>query len=75
KEDLKKLQEKIDKIIDKNGDSNDLKRLFEKVDKYIGKGLNRFLVLGNNLYFKPTGDISFVKEKKTKSLNKKKRFI
>ncbi|MEO1959180.1 MAG: nickel-dependent hydrogenase large subunit, partial [Nautiliaceae bacterium] len=41
KEDLKKLQEKIDKIIDKNGDSNDLKRLFEKVDKYIGKGLNR----------------------------------
>ncbi len=70
KEDLKKLQEKIDKIIDKNGDSNDLKRLFEKMDKNIGKGLNRFLVLGDNLYFKPTGDLTFVKEEKTKSLSK-----
>ncbi len=62
---LKILKEQIIKeIIDESGYSKDLEIFFENVDKNIGKGINRFLVLGNNFYFKNNGELELVKEEK-----------
>jgi Ni,Fe-hydrogenase I large subunit len=60
---LKVLKDKIVRdIIDEEANSKDLEKLFENVDKNIGRGLNRFLVLGENLYFKRDGGIDEVCE-------------
>ncbi len=68
---LKTLREKIFlEIIDEEGNSRDLEKFFENIPKDIGKSLNRFLVLGDNLYFKKNGELSFVKETETNSLFK-----
>jgi len=68
---LKKLKEIVNKeIIDKEGNSKNLKIFFENIPKEVGKSLNRFLVLGENLYFKNSGDIGLVKEEKNSSFSK-----
>ncbi|EDM24029.1 nickel-dependent hydrogenase large subunit [Caminibacter mediatlanticus] len=59
---LKKLREDIYTIIDENGKSHDLEKFFENLPKNIGKSLNKFLVLGDNLFFKPNGTFTNVKE-------------
>ena len=65
---LKKLKEDIQKIIDEEGKSKDLDLFFENLPKEIGKSLNRFLVLGEGLYFKKNADVDLIKEEKTNSL-------
>jgi Ni,Fe-hydrogenase I large subunit len=65
---LKKLKDDINTIIDENGVSKDLDLFFENLPKDIGKSLNRFLVLGEGLYFKKNGDVKLIKEEKTNSL-------
>ncbi len=58
---LKSLKNRIEnEIMDKNGNSADMECFFEDVDKNIGKGLNRFLVLGENLWFEKNGEITKV---------------
>ena len=49
-------------IIDLNLNSIDLELFFENLPKDIGKSLNRFLVLGSNLFFKSNSDVNLVKE-------------
>ena len=49
-------------IIDLNLNSDDLELFFENLPKEIGKSLNRFLVLGDNLFFKSNKDVNLVKE-------------
>ena len=49
-------------IIDLNFNSSDLELFFENLPKDIGKSLNRFLVLGSNLFFKSNSDVSLVQE-------------
>ena len=49
-------------IIDLNLNSDDLDLFFENLPKEIGKSLNRFLVLGDNLFFKSNKDVNLVKE-------------
>ncbi|GAX87532.1 conserved hypothetical protein [Lebetimonas natsushimae] len=68
---LQKIYEKYqEEIIDLNMNSNDLRVFFENLPRDIGKSVNRFLVLGNNLFFKKNGDVSLVKEEKNTSLSK-----
>jgi len=57
-------------IIDENGNSKDLELFFENLPKEIGKSLDRFLILGNNLYFKSNGDMKYVKEEKNSLFSK-----
>ncbi len=57
-------------IIDENGNSKDLEIFFENLPKDIGKSVNRFLVLGENLYFKPNGRAECIKEKENSSFSK-----
>ena len=60
---LKTLKKQItDEIVDDEGHSEDVEKFFEFFDKKAGKGLNRFLVLGENLYFKSNGDVENVCE-------------
>jgi len=71
KEMLKRLQDEIYvNVIDKEGKSRDLERFFENFPKGIGRSVNRFLVLGENLYFKKNGECDLVKEEKNSSLSK-----
>ncbi len=65
---LKKLKDEIFNIMDQEGNSEDLEKFFENLPKNIGKSLNRFLVLGDNLYFSKNGSVKKIKEKKTTSL-------
>ncbi|MEO1923969.1 MAG: nickel-dependent hydrogenase large subunit [Nautiliaceae bacterium] len=65
---LKILMDEIQAVINKEGNSRDLEQFFENLPKNIGKSLNRFLVLGDNLYFSKNGKIEKIKEKKTTSL-------
>ena len=65
-----RMFEKYQEFMSIDGKSNDLEELFSDIPKIIGKGLNRFLVLGDNLYFKQNGSVEFVKEEKSTSLNK-----
>ena len=68
---LKEIYDEIqEEIIDKNGYSKDLEIFFENLPKNIGKSVNRFLVLGNNLYFKPNGKFEYVKEIENSSYSK-----
>ena len=67
---LMELFDRYQNFIDINGKSRDLEELFENIPKNIGKSLNRFLVLGDNLYFKSNGYYQYVKEEKSTSLNK-----
>jgi Ni,Fe-hydrogenase I large subunit len=46
---------------------NDFDEFFKIIDQNIGKGLNRFLVLGDNLYFNGSKEIAYIKEDKTNS--------
>ncbi|WP_457561163.1 nickel-dependent hydrogenase large subunit [Caminibacter sp.] len=60
---LKKLKEYIVfNIIDEEGNSEDIEIFFENIDKNIGKGLNKFLVLGENLYFESNANVQKVCE-------------
>ena len=70
KNSLYKMFDKYQEIMSIEGDSKDLEELFESISKEIGKGVNRFLVLGDNLYFKSNGNVEFVKEEDSISLNK-----
>jgi len=68
---IKTIYEKYqEEIIDLNLFSKDIELFFQQLPKEIGKGINRFLVLGNNLFFKKQGDIEFIKEIKNSSLSK-----
>ncbi len=67
---LLQLFERYQKIMDIEGNSSDLDELFENIPKTVGKSLNRFLVLGSDLYFKSNGSADLVKEEKSTSLNK-----
>jgi len=67
---LKKIEGFIEEIISKDGSSKDLEKFFETLPKDIGKSVNRFLVLGENLYFWKNGRIDKVKEEKNSSLSK-----
>ena len=67
---LLELFNKYQHIMDIEGKSNDLEELFSDIPKTTGKGLNRFLVLGDNLFFKSNGDVKYIKEEKSTSLNK-----
>ncbi len=67
---LSKMFDKYQEIIDINGKSEDLEILFEDIPKETGKGINKFLVLGDNLYFKSNGNAEFIKEEDSISLNK-----
>jgi len=68
---LKEIFDDIQKeIIDKNGYSKDLALFFENIPKEIGKSVNRFLVLGENLYFKKNGDVKYIKEEENNSFSK-----
>jgi Ni,Fe-hydrogenase I large subunit len=62
---LKILDDMLDSVILKDGKSKDLERLFKRVDKEIGKGLNRFLVLGDNLIFSKSKECEVVEQKST----------
>ena len=57
-------------IIDMNLNSSDLELFFDNLPKDIGKSLNRFLVLGENVFFKANGAIEYVREEKTASFSK-----
>ncbi|WP_456470229.1 nickel-dependent hydrogenase large subunit [Caminibacter sp.] len=65
---LKMLMDEIQAVIDKDGNSRDLEKFFENLPKNIGKSLNRFLVLGDNLFFSKNGKTEKIKEEKTTSL-------
>ncbi len=67
---LLKMFERYQEIMNIEGYSKDLEILFEDIPKNIGKSLNKFLVLGNNLFFRANGEIKFVNEEKTSSFNK-----
>ncbi len=67
---LYEMFERYQKIMSVDGKSEDLEELFEDIPKDIGRGLNRFLVLGDNLYFSSNGDFKFIREEKSTSLNK-----
>lgn len=68
---LQKIYEKYnEEIMDLNLYSKDLELFFENLPKDIGKSINRFLVLGNNLFFKKNGDVNLVREEKNSSLSK-----
>ena len=67
---LKTMFDKYQNIMDIQGNSKDLDNLFSDISKELGKGINKFLVLGDNLYFKSNGDVKFVKEEQSTSLNK-----
>ena len=67
---LLKMFDRYQKIMSIDGSSEDLENLFSEIPKNIGKGVNRFLVLGNSLYFVPNGDVSLLKEIESTSLNK-----
>ncbi len=68
---LNEINDEIKKeIIDENGNSKDLEIFFENLPKDIGKSVNRFLVLGENLYFKPNGKAECIKEKENSSKSK-----
>ncbi len=68
---LNEIYEEIqEEIIDETGNSKDLEIFFENLPKDIGKSVNRFLVLGDNLYFKSNGDINLVKEEENSSKSK-----
>jgi len=67
---LTELFDRYQNFMDMDGKSRDLEESFENIPKDIGRGLNRFLVLGDNFYFKSNGDYQYVKEEKTTSLNK-----
>ena len=67
---LLELFEKYQDIMNVNGKSSDLENLFSDIPKNIGRGLNRFLVLGESLYFKPIGNVKYVNEIKSTSLSK-----
>ena len=68
---LNEIYEEIQKeIIDENGKSKDFEIFFENLPKDIGKGVNRFLVLGENLYFKSNGKAEYIKEKENSSKSK-----
>jgi Ni,Fe-hydrogenase I large subunit len=72
---LEELYEKtLEYLIDKDGNSKDLDKFFENLDKNTGKGLNRFLVLGDNLYFKSNANPKFVREEKNSSLSKNVKY-
>jgi len=60
----------LEEIIDENGYSKDLELFFENLPKDIGKSVNRFLVLGDNLYFEANGNVEFVREEKNSSCSK-----
>jgi Ni,Fe-hydrogenase I large subunit len=66
---LKKIYYNVLEIIDENLYSKDLEKFFENLPKDIGKSINRFLVLGDNLFFKKNGDVGKVKEEKNSSLS------
>jgi len=63
-------EEYIEEIMDEDLNSKDLNLFFEGLPKEIGKGLNRFLVLGESGLFKRNGDVNFVSEEKNSSLSK-----
>jgi Ni,Fe-hydrogenase I large subunit len=68
---LNKIYEKYQKeIMDMNLYSQDLELFFENLPKDIGKSINKFLVLGNNLFFKKNGDVDLIREEKNSSLSK-----
>ncbi|WP_024790486.1 MULTISPECIES: nickel-dependent hydrogenase large subunit [unclassified Lebetimonas] len=68
---LNKIYEKYqEKIMDLNLNSEDIELFFENLPKDIGKSINRFLVLGDNLFFKKNGDVNLVKEVENSSLSK-----
>ena len=68
---LKALFEKVCKeVIDENLNSEDLNTFFNTLPKDIGKGLNDFLVLGDNLFFEKNGSLEYLKEEKNSSLSK-----
>ena len=67
---LLELFDRYQKIMNIDGKSSDLEELFSDIPKTIGKGLNKFLVLGENLYFQKNGDVSYISEIKSTSLNK-----
>ncbi len=70
KNSLKKMFDKYQNVIDIKGNSKDLEDLFSGISKELGKSINKFLVLGDNLYFKSNGDVEFVKEEQSISFNK-----
>ncbi len=70
KNSLSKMFDRYQEIMSVDGKSLDLEELFSDIPKSIGKSLNRFLILGNNLYFKSNGNAEFVKEEDSISLNK-----
>jgi Ni,Fe-hydrogenase I large subunit len=61
-------------LMDKNGNSKDMDKFFDKIDPNLGKGLNRFLVLGENLYFNPNGVVEKVTEEENSSLSKNVKY-
>jgi Ni,Fe-hydrogenase I large subunit len=64
------LDDYLNEIMDENLNSEDLERFFDNLPKDMGKGLNRFLVLGGNEYFKTNGELQKVTEEKNSSLSK-----
>ena len=67
---LSKMFDRYQEIMNLDGFSKDLENLFSDISKSIGKGVNRFLVLGDNLYFKSNAKKDFIKEEKSSSFNK-----
>ena len=67
---LNKMFNEYQNIMNINGYSKDLENLFNDIPKTIAKGLNKFLVLGNDLYFNSNGNIEFIKEEQSTSMNK-----
>ena len=67
---LSEVFERYQEIMDIDGRSEDLEELFEEIPKEIGKSINKFLVLGQNLYFKKNGELKYVFEVDSNSLNK-----
>ena len=64
------LDDYLSEIMDESLNSEDLEKFFENLPKDIGKGLNRFLVLGGNEFFKTNGELQKVTEEKNSSLSK-----
>ena len=62
--------EYIKEIMNEDLISKDLALFFENVPKDIGKGVNKFLVLGNQAFFKSNGNLQGVSEEKSTSLSK-----
>jgi len=68
---IKEIKEEyIKEIMDENLYSKDLSKFFENLPKEIGKGLNKFLVLGESNIFKSNGDYKKITEEKNSSLSK-----